>query len=65
MQLLKIKNLFNSASTLRAFIALRVNILFQYSTGIRGIGGFLVDVTKADVLIGPKLNVSAWLSNYR
>ena len=37
-------------------MALRGDILFGYSTDIRDISGFLVDVTKAEVLIGPKLN---------
>jgi len=37
---------FNWVSALKAFVTLRVNILFRYSTNIRDIGGFLVDVTK-------------------
>jgi len=47
------------ASALRAFMALRRDILFRYSTKYAIYGGFSEDITKADVLIGPKLNVSA------
>jgi hypothetical protein len=44
------------ASALRAFMASRRNILFRYFTEYAIYGGFLEDVTKADVLIGPKLS---------
>ena len=39
-------------------MASRRNILFRYSTEYAIYGGFLKDVTKADVLIGPKIIAS-------
>jgi len=36
-------------------MASRRDILFRYSTNIRDIGGFLVDITKVDIFIGLKI----------
>ena len=39
-------------------MALRKNILFRYSTEYAIYGGFLEDVTKANILIGLKIMTS-------